>query len=76
MFTFSAEDNSFISNKFGDLIASTDLVKRKSIKLFAVKDPEVSAFIWWYDLTSVVAKVKTEQKKFKKGNWYVYHKNI
>ena len=46
LFTFSAEDNSFISNKFGDLIASTDLVKRKSIKLFAVKDPEVSAFIW------------------------------
>ena len=31
LFTFSAEDNSFISSKFGDLIASTDLVKPKSI---------------------------------------------
>ena len=76
LFTFTADDNSFISSKFSDLITSTDLVKRKSIKFFSVKDPEVSAFIWWYDLTSVVAKVKTEQKKFKKGNWYVYHKNI
>ena len=76
LFTFSAEDNSFISRKFGHFIASTDSVKRKSIKLFAVKDPEVSAFIWWHDLTSVVAQVKTEQKRFKKGNWQVYHKNI
>ena len=46
LFTFGADDNSFISSKFGDLTASTDLVKQNSIKLFAVKDPEVSAFIW------------------------------
>ena len=46
LFTFTADDNSFISSKFSDLITSTDLVKRKSIKFFSVKDPEVSAFIW------------------------------
>ena len=54
--TFSAENNTFIWS-FGDLIASTDHVKGKSLEVLAVKDPEVGAFLRRHSLTSVVAKV-------------------
>ena len=62
--TFRAEDNTFIWSKFGNLIASTDLI----VEVIASKDPEVGAFVQRYGLTSVVAKVRTERKTFKKGN--------
>lgn len=68
LFTFCAEDSSFIWSKFGDLVGSTELVKSKSMKILAVKDLEVSAVIWRYGLTSVVPKVQTEQKSWNKGN--------
>ena len=54
--TFSAENNTFIWS-FGDLIASTDHVKGKSLEVLAVKDPEVRAFVRRHSLTLVVAKV-------------------
>ena len=54
--TFSAGNKTFIWS-FGDLIASADHAKGKSLKVLAVKDPEVGAFVWRYSLTSVVAKV-------------------
>ena len=54
--TFSAENNTFIWS-FGDLTASADHVKGKSLEVLAVKDPEVGAFVRRYSLTSVVAKV-------------------
>ena len=53
---------------FGDLIASTDHVKGKPFEVLAVKDPEVGAFVRRYGSTSVVAKVRTERKCFKKAN--------
>ena len=65
--TFSAEDNHFIW-RFGDLIASKDHIKGKSLEVLAVKDSEVGAFFLGYGLTLVVAKVRTETKRFKKGN--------
>ena len=43
--------------QFGDLIASTDPLQQKSIKVLAVKDPGVSAFILRYGLTSVLGKI-------------------
>ena len=53
---------------FGDLTASTDHVKGKSLEVLIVKDPEEDAFVRRYSLTSVVAKVRMERKCFKKGN--------
>ena len=50
------------------MIASTDLVKGKPVEVLAAKDPEVGAFVRRYGLTSVVAKVRTDRKSFKKGN--------
>ena len=50
------------------MIASTDHVKGKSFEVLAVKDPEVGAFVRRYGSTSVVAKVRTERKCFKKAN--------
>ena len=60
--------NTLIWSKFGDLIASIDYVKRRSIEVLAVKDPEVGAFACRYGLMLVIAKVWTERKSFKKGN--------
>ena len=68
LLTFCAENNSFIWSKFGDLIGSTELVKSKSMKVLAVKDLEVSAVLWQYDLTSVFLKVQAEQKSWDKWN--------
>ena len=53
-------------SKFVDLIASTDHVKKKSIEFLAAKDPEVGAFLRRYGLTSVVAKLRTCRKCFKR----------
>ena len=41
---------------------------KESSEVLAVKDAEVGVFVRWYGLTSVVAKVPTERKCFKKGN--------
>ena len=54
--TFSAGKKTFIWS-FGDLTASADHAKGKSLKVLGVKDPEVGAFVWRYSLISVVAKV-------------------
>ena len=61
-----AEDNTFIWIKFVDLIASTDHVKGKSIEVLNAKDLEVDAFVRRYGLTSVVAKVRTDRKCFRR----------
>ena len=50
------------------MIASTDLVKEKPVEVVASKDPEVGACVGQYDLTSVVAKVRTKRKSFKEEN--------
>ena len=46
-------------------------MKGKSLGVLAVKDPEVDAFVRRYGSTLAVAKVRTERKRFKKGNIYV-----
>ena len=61
-----AEDNTFIWIKFVDLIASTDHVKGKSIEVLKANDLEVDAFVRRYGLTSVVAKVRTDRKCFRR----------
>ena len=63
----SAEDNTLIWS-FGDLIALTDHMKRKSLDVLAVQDPEVGAFLRRYASTSVIAKVRKERKCFMKAN--------
>ena len=63
----SAEDNTLIWS-FGNLIASTDHMKRKSLEVLAVQDPEVGAVLRRYASTSVVAKVRKERKCFMKAN--------
>ena len=50
------------------MIASADHVKGMSLEVLAVKGPEVGAFLRRYGSTSVVAKVRTETKCFKKVN--------
>ena len=51
--TFSAEDSTLIWSKFRNLIASTDHVKGKSVKVLGTKDPEVSASIRaiWFNVS-------------------------
>ena len=68
--TYSAENNTFIWN-FGDLIASTDHVKGKSLEVLAVKDLEVGAFVRRDSLTSVI----DGKKMFQEGKYIGYHKN-
>ena len=47
-------------------------MKRKSIEVLAVNDPEVGAFVRRYDLMSVLKK----RKCFKNGKYIGYHKNL
>ena len=50
------------------MIASADHVKGKFSEVLAVKDREIGAFVRRYNLTSLVAEVRTNRECFKKEN--------